>query len=182
VSFSGRLFLSGALFILLFVHFLRSDLIHCPISDRRGIGAYDRHIRNRNALETRKTLSNAKKCGEKKKKMGQKTRDVRSQIGRENRLKTMIFRLQTLQRREKPCPISKKVGKTEKRVLFCFPDFFEIGHFTRVFCEKSEIRHSSTMMVLCCDLVCRTTRTGNFTSRLSKTEPEGGVRERQFLG
>jgi len=44
----------------------------------------------------------------------QKNMDVRSQIGQADQLKTMMIGWPTLQRRGKPCPIRKKVGKKEK--------------------------------------------------------------------
>jgi len=44
-----------------------------------------------------------------------KNTDVRSQIGREDRLEPMIIDLPKHQRRAKPCPISKKVRKQGKK-------------------------------------------------------------------
>jgi len=53
---------------------------------------------------------------EKKKKMGcKKTKDVRSRIGRRDRLEKILFRLPTLTKRGKPGPISKKVEPLKKR-------------------------------------------------------------------
>jgi len=58
--------------------------IHCPILDRGEIGAYDTDIRDRNDLETHKTLSDLKKDKKKRRKWdfrSQKIKDVRSHIG-----------------------------------------------------------------------------------------------------
>ena len=53
---------------------------------------------------------------EKKKKMGcKKTKDVRSRIGRRDRLEKILFRLPTLTKRGKPGPISKKVEKKREK-------------------------------------------------------------------
>ena len=68
--FPGGNFWAGLLFSVFFSVFLRSDFIHCPISVRAGIWAWNWDIRVREALESLKTLSDFKKSGGKKEKMG----------------------------------------------------------------------------------------------------------------